>query len=331
MQKKKIGIVGAGAWGTALAQAISQTNEEVILWAHRQATTDNINNDHINHEYLPAIPLNGHIITTSNLNALHNSDIILMVTPAQTLREIAIQLSTNLKPGAVIVVCSKGIEIENKALMSDVLSEVLPDTEISILSGPSFADEVAKGLPAALTLACSDQQLGIELIHTLGHTNLRLYWSDDIIGAQIGGAAKNVMAIACGISEGKNLGKNALAALTTRGFVELLGLGQSFGGKPETLTGLSGLGDLILTCSSPKSRNMSLGIALGQGNHLEDILRKRTTVTEGIYTAKAVAEIAKDKGLILPITQAVDQILSGNISVQEAIESLLARPFKAEH
>ncbi len=327
---QKLGVVGAGAWGTALAQSMCYTSCDVMLWAHEKETATEINERNLNTTFLPEIPLNSKIQATSDLEEFRDCDVILLVAPAQFLRKISLDLKNILRPDCPVLICSKGIEIDSLKLMSQILEETMPGSPLAILSGPSFAHEVATNLPSALTLACSDEKLGLELINTLGHTTMRLYWTDDIIGAQIGGAIKNVMAIASGISSGKNLGQNAHAALTTRGFVELVEIGKAFGGRPETLTGLSGLGDLILTCSSPKSRNMSLGHALGQGQTVQEILGGRKSVTEGVYTAEAVAKISREKDLELPISNAVHQILQGNLSVDLAIEALLSRPFKPE-
>ena len=330
MDIRKIGVVGGGAWGTALAQSVSQNGYPVKLWAYEKETVDAINDRNENPVFLPNVALNSTLSATSDFREMSDCDVLLVVSPAQFLGKIAAQLKPHTKPDCPFVICSKGIEIESQLLMSQVLENVIPDAHIAVLSGPSFAIEVAQGLPAALTLACEDEETGLALINALGHTALRLYWSSDVIGAQIGGAIKNVIAIACGICEGKNFGRNAHAALTTRGYSELVTIGKSFGGRAETLTGLSGLGDLILTCSSSKSRNMSLGFALGEGKSLDEILGERKSVTEGGYTSAAIADIAQSRDLELPICTAVDMILKGKCSVDEAIEALLSRPFKAE-
>jgi glycerol-3-phosphate dehydrogenase (NAD(P)+) len=214
--------------------------------------------------------------------------------------------------------------------MSQVVSEALPAAEIAVLSGPSFAAEVARGLPAAVTLATAEESLGRELSHALSRPPFRFYWSDDVIGAEIGGAVKNVYAIATGIVAGKKFGASAHAALVTRGFAEMVRFGAALGARPETLMGLSGLGDLVLTCGSPQSRNMSLGIELGKGKSLEEVLGKRQSVTEGVYTASALVEMAAARGIDMPIAQAVHAVISGLATVDEAIEALLARPLRAE-
>ncbi|MFV2092849.1 MAG: NAD(P)H-dependent glycerol-3-phosphate dehydrogenase, partial [Hyphomicrobiales bacterium] len=258
-------------------------------------------------------------------------DVILMATPAQHTRAVAHRLARLLAPATPVVLCAKGIEQSTHDLMSTVLAQTIPDAVPLVLSGPSFADEVAQSLPAALTLACTDHELGAALAGRLGHPGLRLYWTDDLTGAQIGGAIKNVLAIAAGIVVGKQLGANAHAALVTRGFAEMIRFGSALGARPETLTGLCGLGDLMLTCSSRQSRNMSLGIALGRGEPLAAILGARRSVSEGVYTAGAVAGIASQYKLDLPICSAIQAIVSGAAGVDEAIQPMLARQLRAEH
>ena len=242
----------------------------------------------------------------------------------------ALVLAQQLADGKPLVLCAKGLEQASGKLLGEVVSEALPQARAAVLSGPSFAADVVRGLPAALTLACADEELGTQLVDTLGYRQLRLYRSTDIIGTQLGGAVKNVLAIAAGIVEGRALGASAHAALVTRGFAELRRFGEALGARPETLMGLSGLGDLLLTCGSPQSRNMSLGRALGQGQTLESILGARRSVAEGVYTAAAVARVAAEKGIDMPIAQAVHAIVAGKLTVDAAIEALLSRPFRAE-
>ncbi len=330
MTYQKIGIIGGGAWGTALAQAVIKSGRDALLWAFEAGTVREINQDHLNRTYLPEISLDPSLRATGELADIAACDAILMVAPAQHTRVIAGALAKVLPDERPVVMCSKGIEQTTRKLMSQVMAEALPQAIPAVLSGPSFAAEVANGLPAALTLACEKEEMGEALSLALGHATFRLYWSGDLIGAQIGGAIKNVLAIAAGIVDGKNLGKNAHAAITTRGFAEMVRFGKAMGGRTETLTGLSGLGDLILTCGSPQSRNMSLGVALGQGKSLEEILGARKSVSEGVYTASAVVEIAQNSGLDLPICAAVHSVVSGESGVDEAIEELLARPPRAE-
>ncbi|MEM7619375.1 MAG: NAD(P)H-dependent glycerol-3-phosphate dehydrogenase [Pseudomonadota bacterium] len=331
MAFRKIGLIGAGAWGTALAQSLCHKSLDVLLWAYEDQSAVEINAQHTNSVFLPDIALHPDLRATSHLEDLSNCDVILLVTPVQFTRDILKRVAVRFDAPKPIVICSKGIETATQSLLSEVVSESLSGTPISVLSGPSFANEVAMGLPVALTLACHDKTLGMDLIHTLGQKNFRLYWSDDVIGAQIGGAVKNVMAIACGISTGKKLGANAHAALMTRGFSEFAVIGKSFGAQAETLSGLSGLGDLLLTCSQKQSRNMSLGFALGEGHSVESILSQRRSVTEGVHTTIALHDIAQTRELDLPICSAVYDILQNKTSVDEAIERLLSRPFKEEH
>jgi glycerol-3-phosphate dehydrogenase (NAD(P)+) len=331
MAFQKIGIAGGGAWGTALAQMLSTAGRDVLLWAYEPETVTAINETHTNPTFLPGITLDEGIRATSKLAGIAAHDIILMVTPAQHTRAVASEIARLVPDERPVVLCSKGIEQRTRELMSRVLFEAMPQALPAVLSGPSFAAEVARGLPAALTLACAEQYLGRALSEALGRDTFRLYWSDDVIGAQIGGAVKNVLAIAAGIVAGRKLGANAHAALVTRGFGEMVRFGTALGGHAVTLTGLSGLGDLILTCGSAQSRNMSLGIALGEGKTLQEVLGARASVSEGVFTASAVAQIASVQGLDLPICAAVDAVVSGAASVDEAIEGLLARPFRAEH
>ncbi len=330
MAYRKIGIAGGGAWGTALAQAVIKSGREALLWAFEAGTVRDINDDHINRTYLPGISLDPSLRATGDLAEIAACDAILMVAPAQHTRAITGELAEVLPEGRPVLMCSKGIEQSTRKLMSQVMAETMPQAVPAVLSGPSFAAEVANGLPAALTLASESEEMGEALSLALGHATFRLYWSGDLIGAQIGGAIKNVLAIAAGIVAGKKLGKNAHAAITTRGFAEMERFGRALGGKTETLTGLSGLGDLILTCGSPQSRNMSLGVALGEGKTLEQVLGARKSVAEGVYTASAVVEIAQSTGLDLPICEAVHSVVSGEATVDRAIEELLARPPRAE-
>lgn len=330
MAMQKFGIVGGGAWGTALAQTLSAAGRDAVLWANEAETVDAINATHINKVFLPDVVLDEKLKATTNLGDLSSCDAILMVAPAQFVRDVTSQLKPHLKSSTPIVLCAKGIEQKTGLQMAEVLQAVAPKNPFGVLSGPSFAIDVAQGLPAAVTLACPDRSLGKTLADHIGNRTFRIYSSEDITGVEIGGALKNVMAIAAGIVDGKALGTSAHAGLVTRGFAEMRRFGEAHGAKQETLMGLSGLGDLILTCGSPKSRNMSLGRALGQGNPLNSILDSRQAVTEGVYTAGAVAEIAKQKSIDMPITQAVADILQGRTTVDEAIAGLLLRPQKAE-
>lgn len=326
----KFGVVGGGAWGTALAQTLSAAGSEVVLWANEAETVSAINSDHVNHDFLPDVVLDDRLVATGDVGDLKSCDLILLVAPAQFVRGVCEQLSPHIKPGAPIVVCAKGIEQSSGKQMVDVVAEAIPETEIAVLSGPSFAIDVARGLPAAVTLACRSRQLGERMAAAIGNRQFRIYWSEDIAGVELGGALKNVMAIAAGIVDGKALGTSAHAGLVTRGFSEMRRFAEAYGATPETLMGLSGLGDLILTCGSPKSRNMSLGRALGEGKALDVVLGARKSVTEGVYTAKIVARLARDRKIDMPITFAVAQILAGEVSVDQAIGALMLRPQKAE-
>lgn len=330
MAIRTIGVIGAGAWGTALAQTARLAGREVALWAREAEVADEINSAHRNSIFLPGVPLDAALVATGNLAEIAERDAILMVPPAQHVRATAQALAPLLVPGTPVVVCAKGLEQETGKLMGEVLAETLPNATLAVLSGPSFAADVARGLPAALTLATASPELGQELAEAIGYRNFRLYWSDDTIGVQLGGAIKNVLAIAAGVVDGKALGASAHAALVTRGFAEMRRLGTALGARPETLAGLSGLGDLLLTCGSPLSRNMSLGRALGQGQKLDDILGARRSVAEGVYTAAAVAHVASEHKIDMPIAAAVHAIVTGALDVDIAIETLLARPFRAE-
>ena len=330
MELQSVGIIGAGAWGTALAITARRAGRDVLLWAHEPETVAAIAETHRNDVFLPGIALDPAIEATTSINEIATCDMLLMVTPAQHLRAIAGELAPYVREGQPLIICSKGIEQTTGRLMSQVAADLLPTAEIAVLSGPSFAAEVAAGLPAAVTLATADERRGSALSHALSDAPFRCYWSGDVIGAEIGGAVKNVYAIAAGIVVGKALGASAHAALVTRGFAEMARFGVSLGAQLETMIGLSGLGDLVLTCGSPQSRNMSLGIALGQGRSVEEALKGRLTVTEGVPTASAMVEAAAARGLDMPIAEAVHSVLSGAATVDTAIKALLARPLRPE-
>jgi len=327
---QRVGILGGGAWGTALAQTIHRAGRDVTLWAYEFETVSEINSYHTNRVFLPGVTLDPAIKATTKAKEVADVDLILLVVPAQFVRTVAKEIAPHFGAGKPVVICAKGIEEDSGTFMSGIVKAVLPKAQVAVLSGPSFAGEVARSLPTALTLACESEELGKTLMAALAHRSFRLYWSSDVIGTQIGGAVKNVLAIAAGIVEGRQFGRNAHAAVTTRGFAELVRLGTKLGGRFETLTGLSGLGDLILTCSSIQSRNMSLGVALGQGQTLADILGARKSVTEGVYSASAVVGLARKHGVEMPICEAVHNVVKGQMSVDEAIEALLSRPLRAE-
>jgi glycerol-3-phosphate dehydrogenase (NAD(P)+) len=303
---------------------------ETLIWAREPDVVDEINDRQANTPFLPGATLDRGLRATAHLADIAALDVVLMVAPAQYVRDVGTVLAQQLAAGKPLVLCAKGLEQSSGKLLGQVVSEVLTKAHLAVLSGPSFAADVVRGLPAALTLACAEEQLGAQLVDTLGYRQLRLYRSTDTIGTQLGGAVKNVLAIAAGIVEGRALGASAHAALVTRGFAELRRFGEALGARPETLMGLSGLGDLLLTCGSPQSRNMSLGRALGQGQTLDSILGARRSVAEGVYTAAAVTKVAAEKGIDMPIAQAVHAIVAGKLTVDAAIEGLLSRPFRAE-
>jgi glycerol-3-phosphate dehydrogenase (NAD(P)+) len=329
-QGEHIAVVGGGAWGTALAQTLRLAGRDVTLWARNAEVVAEIADKRTNHVYLPGVILDAGLNATSNLAAIASAGTVLLVTPAQETRRMATLLAPLLVPGTPVVICSKGLEQATGKTLVAVLEEVLPNAIPAVLSGPSFAADVVRGLPAAVTLACKDAAIGQHLAATLGYKNFRIYWTDDITGVQLGGSVKNVLAIAAGIVSGKGLGDSARAALVTRGCAELRRFGSALGARPETLLGLSGLGDLLLTCGSLQSRNMSLGHALGQGRTLVEILGSRHSVSEGVMTAAAVAREAKTRGIDMPICLAVAGIVTGRLDINTAIDALLTRPFKAE-
>lgn len=329
----KIGVLGAGAWGTALAASLLRTKDasqhELIVWALEDEVASALSEGRGNPVYLPQHDLPP-IHASTDIATFAGCDAVLAVVPAQFARTSFLALAPHIAPNTPILLCSKGIEQSTLSLMTDLVSETLPNAIPTVLSGPSFATDVARGLPTAVTLACEDEALGKTLLSAIGHSTFRPYWTNDLIGAEIGGAVKNVLAIACGISEGLQLGKSAHAALIARGFAEMTRLGVELGGKAETLAGLCGLGDLVLTCSSPQSRNMSFGLALGQGRSAAEILAERNAVTEGVATAPALVRLAKNHGVEMPICESVAAILNHETTVADAMTALLARPFKGE-
>ena len=327
---QRFGVIGGGAWGTALAQVLRRAGRDVVIWAREAQVVAAINKDHDNPLFLPGIALDPAIRATGDLGDAARADALLLVAPAQHLRELCRQLAPALAPATPLVICAKGIEEESGALLSEVVAASLPRAGLAVLSGPTFAAEVASGLPTAITLAAGDEALGQRLIAALGTREFRPYYSDDVAGAQIGGAVKNVLAIACGIVMGRGFGDNARAALITRGLAEMVRLALAKGGKAETLMGLSGLGDLTLTCCSTQSRNHSLGIALGKGEKLDAYVAGRRSVAEGVSSSAAAAALARKLQVEMPIVSAVDAILHRGAAIDEVIEALLTRPFKAE-
>ena len=323
------GIIGGGAWGTALAASLRRAGRDTLLWAREAEVVTAINRKQINTLFLPGVRLDPAIKATGNLVDLASCDAWLLVTPVQYTRSICRQLAA-LNSKQPILICAKGIEQQTLALPGAMVQAELPQHPFAILSGPTFAAEVASDHPTALTMACADQDLAAQLASAISSPKFRPYVSDDVIGAQIGGAIKNVLAIACGIVAGRGLGDNTRAALITRGLAELMRLGTALGAKPETLMGLSGLGDLVLTCGSTQSRNMSLGYALGQGKTLTEILGSRASVAEGVTTAAAAVALAARHQVEMPIVSAVDQVLNHHAAVPDMIAALLNRPLKAE-
>jgi glycerol-3-phosphate dehydrogenase (NAD(P)+) len=324
----RIAVLGAGAWGSALAIATLRAGRAVTLWARDPALAATMARSRANPR-LPGIPLDDRIVIDGDLAAAARSDAILVAVPAQALRAVVAALGPVLRRGTPVVACAKGIERGTNKFMTDIVAEAAPAGLPAILSGPSFAAEVARGLPAAVTLAAREEKLAAALAGALGSATFRPYHTTDVRGAEIGGAAKNVLAIAAGIVSGRGLGASAAAALTTRGFAELFRFGQAFGARPETLVGLSGLGDLILTCSSAQSRNFSLGVAIGEGRKPSEALAA-SRLAEGFYTAPVLVDLAAEKKIEMPIASAVADVLAERIHVDAAIGSLLTRPFKAE-
>ncbi len=328
---QRIGIIGGGGWGTALAAAACRAGREVVIWAREPEVVEAINGGHQNGRFLPGVALVPAIVATAEMAAAAgDADAVLLAPPAQHLRAVAEALAPRLAAGTPVIICAKGIEQESLALMSEVAAETLPETPVAVLSGPTFARDVALGLPAAVTLAAAEPGLGERLAAALGGARFRPYLSTDVVGAQIGGAVKNVLAIACGVVIGRGLGENARAALITRGLAEMMRLGAAKGARAETLMGLSGLGDLTLTCTGEQSRNMTLGLALGRGEALADVLAARRSVTEGVTTSVSVAALAGELGVDMPISAAVNAILHRGAGIDAEIEKLMARPFKAE-
>ena len=328
---QRIAVVGAGAWGTALALVASRAGRQAILWAREREVVDSILKRRENALFLPGIALDPPFAVTDEFHAaLEEVDAAILAVPAQFLRALLGEIARYVPPGATLVLAAKGIERETGALLSEAIAAALPLHPLAVLSGPTFAAEVAKGLPTAVTVAARKRGVAAAVAEALGARGFRPYASDDPVGVEIGGAVKNVIAIACGIVMGRGLGENARAALLTRGLAEMTRLGLAKGAKAETFMGLSGLGDLALTCGSPQSRNMSLGVAIGEGKSLGEILAARRSIAEGVTTAPAVLALAKKLGVEMPISSAVDAVLHRGADIDATIESLLRRPLKAE-
>lgn len=324
-------VIGAGAWGTALAAVAARAGRQVVLQAREEQVVADVREKHENTLFLPNVKLDKTVAVTRDMKeAVSNAEAVLLVVPAQFLRATCRELRPYLKENTPAVICCKGIEQNSGALPGEILNRELPQAVCAVLSGPTFAHEVALGKPTALTLACRDEKIGWELIESLGSLSFRPYYTDDVLSVQIGGAVKNVMAIAAGIVAGKELGENARSLLVTRGLSEIVRFCVALGGKIETMMGLSGLGDLLLTCNSLQSRNFSLGYGLGQGKSLDELLCDNLNVVEGVYTASAVLERARAVGVEMPICEALARILYENKAVDDVLKELLSRPFRAE-
>lgn len=323
-----IGIAGAGAWGTALANAAAAAGNDVVLWMRSAEQAAAISHSRTNERFLSGIRLNDRVRATSDLTELGPSSAVLLVTPAQTTRAMTAALANVLPHDTPLVLCAKGIERETNAFLCDVVEEMRPGAPVAVLSGPSFADDVARGLPTAVTLACRDDALARTIATALSGSTFRVYHRTDVRGVEIGGAAKNVLAIACGAVAGRGLGESAKAALIARGFAELLRFARAYGGEAETLMGLSGLGDLVLTCSSAQSRNFAFGLRLGQGMSLADASAGK--LVEGAASAHALVSLARARGVDMPVAEAVDRVLSGLSTIDAAVDALMNRPLKSE-
>jgi len=326
---QRVGVAGAGAWGTALAVCAVAAGRDLHVWAREPEVAASLVAGNGNPAFLPGANVPA-MSASTDMAELADCDAILLVAPAQHMRATVRGLAPRLKRGTPLALCSKGIERATLKMMTDVLAEEAPHASAAVLSGPSFASDVAKGLPTAVTLACPDRAIGETWMRSIGRPHFRIYWSDDLVGAEAGGAIKNVLAIACGVCDGLGLGRSAHAALIARGFAEMTRLGVAMGGRPETLAGLCGLGDLVLTCSSPQSRNMSFGMELGRGKSAIEILASRTAVTEGAETAPAVVELGRKLNIDLPICQVVLDMIEGRLDARAAVGQLLNRPMKDE-
>lgn len=325
---QRISVLGAGAWGTALANAVAHPLRPVTLYGRDKAVIAELAQQGTNGKHLPGVAISAEITPTASLEKAADADLILLVVPAQATRALCTELAPLLREGTPVIACAKGIERETGLFVTEIVTAAAPRARRAILSGPSFAADVARGLPTAVTLAAEDEALAAKLAEAVRSPAFRVYHSNDIRGVEIGGAAKNVLAIAAGIVIGRRLGASAQAALVTRGFAELMRFGHAFGARPETLTGLSGLGDLILTCTSPQSRNYSLGLALGAGKPPGEASGGK--LAEGAHTAAALVAMARKNQVDMPIAEAVDDVLAGRLDIDGAMARLLARPIGAE-
>jgi glycerol-3-phosphate dehydrogenase (NAD(P)+) len=327
MSIQQIAVLGGGAWGTALALTCARAGRQVILWEYEQRNAETLEKNRES-RFLPGVRVDESIKITRDLEETAGGDAILIVVPAQAVRSVVSCLTSSIKKNMPLIACAKGIEHGTHKFMTEIIAECAPNALPAILSGPSFAADVARGLPTAVTIAATDAKVALDLAHALNAGTFRPYHSTDVRGVELGGATKNVLAIAAGIVTGKGLGASASAALTTRGFAELVRFGKAYGAKTETLMGLSGLGDLVLTCGTPQSRNFSCGVALGKGE--EPHTAAHGKLAEGIFTAPVLLEMAREKEVEMPIVSAVAAVLSKSMSVDAAIESLLTRPLRSE-
>jgi len=327
----RVGVIGGGAFGTAMACVLRRRGHEVVLWAREPEVVDSVNAKRENAVFLRGVTLPEGIVATGEMAAAaREAEFVLLVPPAQHMRAVTAALQPHLAAGTPVISCSKGIERGSCALMSQVLADTLPQARVAILSGPSFAAEIAVDLPAGVTLACADPVLGARLEQAIGSARFRVYLSDDVVGAQVSGVMKNVLAIACGIVTGKGLGNSMRAMLLARGLAEAVDLGLALGARLETFLGLSGIGDIDLSCNSPQSRNMSLGMELGRGRTLAQILGERITVQEGVHSASAIAELAARLGVDMPIAGLVDRVLNHGADPDRELDALMAQPFGVE-
>jgi len=327
MTIQRVAVLGGGAWGTALALTCARAGRNVTLWEYEPGNAASLEKKRES-RFLPGVRVDNEIKVTRDLGDTANSDAILLVVPAQAVRSVVTSLASLVAKHTPLIACAKGIEHGTHKFMTEIIAECAPAAVPAILSGPSFAADVARGMPTAVTVAASDGKIALDLAHALSAGTFRPYHSTDVRGVELGGATKNVLAIAAGIVTGKGLGASASAALTTRGFAELVRFGKACGARTETMMGLSGLGDLILTCGTPQSRNFSCGVALGKGEKPDTAAHGK--LAEGIFTAPVLLEMAREKNVEMPISVAVAAVLSGKLSVDEAIESLLTRPLKSE-
>jgi glycerol-3-phosphate dehydrogenase (NAD(P)+) len=325
----KVGIIGAGAWGTALAMVAARAGREVVLWARRSVAAEAMARTRENAR-LSGVVLPDNVRPTGQLGDVSTCGTLVLAVPAQHVRAAAAALVPHVARGTPVAIAAKGVERETLALMSDVVAAALPAAVPAVLSGPTFAWEVARGLPTAITLACRDEVASRRLVAALGQPTFRPYPTDDVVGTELGGAVKNVLAIACGIVAGRGLGDNARAALVARGLAEMMRLGLALGARTDTLMGLSGLGDLVLTCTSTQSRNLRLGLALGHGRGVQEAASLSEGVVEGVATAEALVALARRHGVELPVSEAVADVLAGRRSIEAAVEGLLGRPFRGE-